>query len=125
MKKYKYFETSEFDSPDIIGSGVNMDNDFMEMLEHAREIAGIPFKVNSGFRSENHNARVGGVSKSSTNRGSSHLYGFAADLSCTNSKDREVIIRCLVEAGFRRLGIAKTFIHVDNDPHKPNAVWLY
>jgi hypothetical protein len=31
-----------------------------------------------------------------------------------------------MEAGFNRLGIAKTFIHVDNDPGKPeDTVWLY
>ena len=27
--------------------------------------------------------------------------------------------------GFQRFGIAKTFIHVDNDDQKPNAIWLY
>lgn len=125
MKNLKYFETSEFDSPDIVGSGINMDNDFLRMLDDARERAGISFKINSGYRSEAHNLRVGGVPRSETNRGSSHLYGFAADISCKDSSSREVIVKSLIEAGFRRLGIAKSFIHVDNDPNKSSAVWLY
>ncbi len=125
MIKLKYFELSEFDSPDQENSGVNMDHDFLRMLDKAREIAGISFKINSGYRSETHNLKVGGVPRSETNRGSSHLYGFAADISCTNSNHREIIVRSLIKAGFTRLGVAKSFIHVDNDPNKVDALWLY
>ena len=125
MIKLKYFELSEFDSPDQENSGVNMDHTFLRMLDKAREIAGISFKINSGYRSETHNIKVGGVPRSETNRGSSHLYGFAADISCTNSNHREIIVRSLIQAGFTRLGVAKSFIHVDNDPNKVDALWLY
>ena len=125
MIKLKYFELSEFDSPDQENSGVNMDHTFLRMLDKAREIAGISFKINSGYRSEAHNLRVGGVPKTTSNRGSSHLYGFAADISCTTSNNREIIVRSLIKAGFTRLGIAKTFMHVDNDPNKVDALWLY
>ena len=125
MIKLKYFELSEFDSPDQENSGVNMDHTFLRMLDKAREIAGIPFKINSAYRSETHNLKVGGVPRSETNRGSSHLYGFAADISCTNSNHREIIVRSLIKAGFTRLGVAKSFIHVDNDPNKVDALWLY
>lgn len=125
MIKLKYFELSEFDSPDQENSGVNMDHTFLRMLDKAREIAGISFKINSGYRSETHNLKVGGVPRSETNRGSSHLYGFAADISCTNSNHREIIVRSLIQAGFSRLGVAKSFIHVDNDPNKVDALWLY
>ena len=125
MIKLKYFELSEFNSPDQENSGVNMDHTFLRMLDKAREIAGISFKINSGYRSETHNLKVGGVPRSETNRGSSHLYGFAADISCTNSNHREIIVRSLIQAGFTRLGVAKSFIHVDNDPNKVDALWLY
>ena len=125
MIKLKYFELSEFDSPDQENSGVNMDHNFLRMLDKAREIAGISFKINSGYRSEAHNLKVGGVPKSSSNRGSSHLYGFAADVSCKNSSHREIIVRSLTTAGFTRLGVAKSFIHVDKDPNKVDALWLY
>lgn len=121
----KYFKLSEFDSPDEVGSGSNMDATFLEMLDDARGWAGIPFKITSGFRTPSHNAYVGGVQAGLKSKGSSHLFGYAADIACTSGAEREIILNALIEAGFRRIGIANTFIHVDNDPDKNPAVWLY
>jgi uncharacterized protein YcbK (DUF882 family) len=116
----KYFKLSEFDSPDLVGSGEAMDKEFLSKLDQARSLAGVPFKITSGYRSEAHNRKVGGVS------GSSHTKGLAADIACTDSVKRHKIITSLLKAGFTRIGIAKTFIHVDNDPSKPaNVTWLY
>ena len=120
-----HFELSEFDSPDEIGSGKLMDAAFLQMLDDARGIAGIPFRITSGFRTPSHNAYVGGVQPSLKSKGSSHLFGYAADIACNNSADREIILNSLIRAGFRRIGIANGFIHVDNDPDKNAAVWLY
>jgi zinc D-Ala-D-Ala carboxypeptidase len=120
-----HFELSEFDSPDEIGSGKLMDAAFLQMLDDARGIAGIPFRITSGYRTPSHNAYVGGVQPSLKSKGSSHLFGYAADIACNSSADREVILNSLIRAGFRRIGIANGFIHVDNDPDKNAAVWLY
>lgn len=116
----KYFKYSEFDSPDTDGSGQLMDKGFLEMLEAAREIYGKPITINSGFRTEEHNMKVGGT------QNSSHLRGFAADLKCNTSVDRWDLLDSLMKAGFNRIGIADTFIHVDNDPDKPPfLIWTY
>ena len=116
----KHFKYEEFKSPDVPNSGNLMDADFLAMLDSAREIAGIPFKINSAYRSESHNQAVGGKPTSS------HLVGKAVDLHCTNSRDRWTIITALQKAGFTRFGIAKTFIHVDSDENKsPNVIWTY
>lgn len=116
----KNFTIDEFDSPDLPGSGLNMDNDFLQMLDIAREIADIPFKINSGYRTKEHNKKVGGKSDSS------HLLGKAVDISYSNSRDRWIIITALQEAGFNRLGIAKTFVHTDSDQTKsPDVIWTY
>jgi uncharacterized protein YcbK (DUF882 family) len=115
----KYFSLSEFDSPDLPNSGLHMDYEFLRMLDTARDKAGIPFKITSGYRTKLHNDKVGGVSNSS------HLQGYAADIACSSGAERWKIINALIEAGFNRLGVAKTFIHVDNDPNKSAAVWTY
>ena len=115
----KYFTLDEFDSPDHKGSGVNMDSNFLELLDNAREIAGIPFKINSGFRTKKRNQEVGGVSNSS------HLIGVAADIAIQSGNERFVVLNALIKAGFKRLGIAKTFIHCDTDLSKSNSVWTY
>lgn len=125
MLNLLHFELSEFDSPDEVGSGKYMDDTFLQMLDDARSIAGIPFRITSGFRTPSHNAYVGGVQASDKSKGSSHLFGYAADISCKSGQDREIIVSALIKAGFRRIGIAKTFIHCDNDPEKTNSIWLY
>ena len=119
-----HFKISEFDSPDLIGSGERMNKEFLTMLDNARDLAGITFKINSGYRTE---AKNNAIYKSlgKTPIKSSHLNGYAADIHCNNSQDRLRILNALIQNGFKRIGIAKTFIHCDNDPLKVNAVWIY
>ena len=108
----EYFHHNEFDSPDIKNSGLLMDNDFVLLLNEARKMANIPFIINSGYRSKHHNSLVGGKSDSS------HLKGLAVDIKCTNSRDRYIILHSLIYCGFHRIGINKSFIHVDMDERK-------
>lgn len=125
----KHFNYSEFDCKckscrsNGDGCGIDvMDEDFLQMLDHARELAGIPFKINSGVRCEQHNKSVGGK------KNSAHLTGCAADIHCTDSRARCYIVGGLLEAGINRIGIAETFIHADNsyDPeHSEDVIWLY
>ena len=115
----KYFSLDEFNCPSLPDSGKNMDSEFLSKLEHSRELAGIPFKITSGFRTESHNKSVGGVTNSS------HLSGVAADIAVGSGNERYVILNALIRAGFKRIGVAKTFIHADTDFKKPNSVWTY
>jgi len=116
----KNFTHAEFDSPDSTDSGSNMDDSFLRMLDSAREVAGTPFRINSGFRTPKHNEKVGG------SENSSHLRGFAADIHVTSNSTRYVILEALFNVGFNRIGVADTFIHVDADPIKTkNIIWTY
>lgn len=120
MNQLKWFKIEEFASPDEVGSGEMMEEEFLERLDLARDIAGFPFIINSGFRSIAHNKKVGGV------KNSSHLLGWAADLHCGSGKRRFLMIEALLDAGFTRLGIGDTFIHVDCDPNKTQmTIWTY
>jgi uncharacterized protein YcbK (DUF882 family) len=116
----KYFKLSEFDSPDMVGSGELMDKEFLSKLDQARSLCDIPFRITSGYRTEEHNRKVKGV------LGSSHTKGLAADIACTNSAARHIIVSALLKVGLNRIGIANTFIHVDRDPSKvANVIWTY
>lgn len=117
--KYRHFSREEFDSPDEVGSGDKMNEAFINHLHRARVLSNTPFKINSGYRTPSHNRKVGGKSTSS------HLKGLAADIHCTSGHKRVKIVAGLIDAGFRRIGIADTFIHVDNDSSKPDSIWLY
>lgn len=115
----KHFTLSEFDSPDEPGSGQKMNESFLFHLDIAREAYGAPMRITSGYRTEAHNRKVGGVSKSS------HLTGHAADIAAPTIHEKAKMLVALFDAGFRRFGIMRTAIHVDNDPSKPPAVWHY
>lgn len=94
--------------------------DLVKMLDTAREIAGVPFVINSGIRTPERNAEVGGVDSSA------HLTGHAVDIRCPSSRHRYLMLAALMEAGFRRIGVGDTFLHCDTDPSKPqNVLWFY
>jgi zinc D-Ala-D-Ala carboxypeptidase len=120
-----YFNFQEFDSPDEVGSGMpkehggQMDKEFLFKLDEARMLAGTPFKITSGYRTEKHNKKVGGA------KGSSHTKGCAVDIAVNSGLQRSAVVCALVKAGFIRLGIAKTFVHVDLDKQKQQSIWLY
>ena len=116
----KYFNYSEFDSPDVQGSGQMMDKDFLNLLDQARDRFDKPININSGFRTPAHNESVGGKENSS------HLKGLAADVACIASRDRFELIDIFLDLGINRIGIADTFIHIDVDPEKSsNVIWTY
>jgi len=119
-QKIKNFKSTDFDSPDEIGSGFKMKQSTIEKLQIARNIAGIPFKINSGYRTIAYNSKIGGKPNSA------HLRGHAVDISCNDSALRYKIILALLAAGFKRLGIHNSFIHADDDSSLPNEVlFLY
>lgn len=120
QNQLKYFKTEEFDSPDEAGSGEKMDKNFLEKLDYARHNAGISFKITSGYRTKEHNSKVGG------RIGSSHTKGLAADIAYNGSRQRYIILNALMSVGITRLGIGKSFIHCDIDNLKDqDVIWLY
>jgi zinc D-Ala-D-Ala carboxypeptidase len=97
----------------------NMNKDFLFVLDEAREFAGIPFVINSAYRSPEHPLSI-------KNPSSSHIKGLAVDIKATDSITRFKIVKALIEVGFTRIGIADTFIHVDLDLDKTqNVIWTY
>lgn len=113
------FFAHEFDCK--CGCGLNnISSSLVQRLQIAREIANTPFSITSGSRCAVHNRKESGLPNSS------HLNGLAVDILIQSSRSRQIILSALIEAGFDRIGIAKTFIHVDIDSHKPEQVcWLY
>jgi len=114
----KYFSNKETQCK--CGCGLNIKEELLNKLNEARELAGIPFTITSGARCQSHNDTVGG------SKTSSHVIGLAVDISAKTSSQKFVIVKALMEAGFTRIGIAKTFVHVDIDDSKSGGViWTY
>lgn len=120
----KDFSRSEFRCK----CGCNIDKvspTFIHKLQWARELAGIPFVINSGCRCPNYNKTVGGKPTSD------HITDEArscegVDIRCSNGSARFKIINAALDAGFTRIGIADTFIHLGDRRSNPqNVLWTY
>ena len=120
MVTSKYFKEAEFQRCSPACSLQDMKQDFMTLLDRVREMAGIPLVLNSAFRSVAHEKKMG------RNGLSAHTLGCAADIRCTSDSNRFLIINAAIYLGFKRIGIAKSYIHLDNSPtHSQRVSWMY
>lgn len=117
-------DLSIFDSPDLPGSGACMDRVFIKMLQRLAKVTRLPVfeMINSGARSAYWNAKVGGVSNSSHKIPTCR----AADIKAPTKAIRNKLVVAAKLVGFKRIGVGKTFVHLDNDPTKRQYVaWGY
>tara|TARA_R110001632_G_scaffold196232_1_gene318257 strand:- start:2 stop:376 length:375 start_codon:yes stop_codon:yes gene_type:complete len=116
MKLTKNFSKEEFDSKD----GAEMPDEILyniqklaNQLQFIRDYIGKPIKINSGYRSPEHNASIPGSSKNSQ-----HKLGKAADIVVKGIKPKALvkIIEQLINDGEilqGGLSAYKTFTHYD------------
>ncbi len=117
-------DLSVFDSPDIPGSGNCMDRRLLFMLQQLEARTGYPIFswINSGARSPSHNRKVGGVSNSS------HKIPIckAVDIKAPSRFIRNHLVATGRDVGFKRIGVGRTFVHLDVDDLKSQYVaWGY
>jgi len=124
QKVARSIDLSTFDSPDLPGSGNCMDRRLLIMLQQLEMRTGYPIFnwINSGARSASHNQKVGGASKSSHKIPTC----MAVDIGVPSIGIRNQIIMEARTIGFKRIGVAKTFVHLDTDENKSQFVaWGY
>ncbi len=117
-------DTSIFDSPDALGSGQCISPRLVFMLQQLEQKTGYPIFswINSGVRTPYWNRKVGGV------RNSSHEIPNckAVDIKALNKTIRNRLVYVASEVGFKRIGVGKTFVHLDVDQNKSQHVaWGY
>lgn len=119
QKFYPVLQPREFECK--CGCGLQiMNSEHMERLYLARMSSGVPFLITSGCRCYEHNKNIGGVNSSE------HLYGHGTDIRCNDSRTRFLLLKNFLEAGFQRIGLHISFIHVGTSPDHPSRVsWFY
>lgn len=120
MYNAKFFKDEEFEActPSCFRTQIN--DDSLCRLDNARQIAGIPFVLSSAYRSPEWEK-----SKGRSGEGA-HTQGKAFDIVCRSSTNRWLIVFGALASGFRRIGISKTFIHLDDSVDLSNpCIWLY
>ena len=100
------------------GCGGDISDDLKTVIE-ALSFALGGVIVTSGYRCLKHNQEVGGVPDSA------HTKGLAADISCKDGAYRLKLVLQALKSGIMRIGIGKTFVHIDIDHSKPDSIWLY
>lgn len=113
MSRFVYFKDEEVEG---------LDPEFVSKLDMARSMAGVPFTITSGLRSEALNDILPNSVKDSA-----HLRGLAVDLRCRTPEDRFRIVAALLTTGFKRIGLYARdgHIHVDFDVSLPqNVFWV-
>ena len=102
----RYFKKEEFRMGNEIVFD-EMDQDFLCLLDELRRYVDEPLHINSSYRSESYNLSVNGSPNSQ------HLTGNAVDLHCTTAAFRKKIVHLSLDLGLS-VGVAKTFVHIDN-----------
>lgn len=117
--KLQYFDISEFDCPSLPNSGINMDKNFLKLLDKLRHRCGFPLYITSGYRSKEYNELMGGSHLSA------HTKGLAVDIRCSTSYERLIIVIEAFKLGINRIGVYNKHVHLDIDETLPPLVmWL-
>jgi len=98
------FMLYEFESPDT--HEVIVHQKLIECLQRLRNKYGLTI-INSGYRTLEHNKKVGGVFDSQ------HRYGKAVDIHLKSDWTPERLADLAKECGFTGIGLYKTFVHMD------------
>tara|TARA_B100002019_G_C21199216_1_gene563058 strand:- start:589 stop:960 length:372 start_codon:yes stop_codon:yes gene_type:complete len=120
MRITKNFRLSEFDCKDGSELPSQLLPNVVELAENLqalRDFVGLPIKINSSYRSLEHNAKIGG------SQNSQHLFAKAADIVIESKSPEQVanIIKHLIDEGRMKqggIGVYKTFTHYDIRGHK-------
>jgi len=121
-----YFPVNE--TKCLCGCGENNVSEvFRIKLNKTRITAGVPFVPTSFCRCESHNKAEGGSENSAhISNTKKSIKCKAVDIKATSSRQRYRIIQAAIIVGFNRIGIARDFIHLDDDTSKSEeVVWLY
>ena len=115
---YKFFRLEEFNCTHTNRN--EMDREFLLKLDELREKVGFPFRITSGYRDATHPAEA---RKAEPGTGY-HCQGLAADIAVSNGFERMNIVHEALKLGFGGIGVARTFIHVDDRKTTP-VMWTY
>lgn len=94
-----------------------------ERLILAQRMCGIPFTITCGYRSEAFDRAKGRSGRSAhCRRYNGNPSSLAVDVSTTDSHTRFKVLVGAVLAGFPRIGVGKSFLHLDIDETKPHPI---
>ena len=113
---FRYFDIGDFACSETGENDIQWD--FVSALDDLRGVCGFPFIVTSGFRSTEHSIEA------AKKKPGQHTKGNAADIRVQNGIERFTIVKNAIALGFKGIGIANTFVHVDTRETEA-VIWTY
>lgn len=116
--KWKYFSLNE--KTGLNHTIADLVTTFVDKMDIGRGFSGIPWIITSGYRTIQENINVGGVS------GSTHILRVGADILADTDSKKFAIVSGAIKAGFNRIGIYDSHIHIDSGPYPSfpqNVLW--
>lgn len=107
-ERWPNFSPWEFRSRDM-AQGMTLDVAMLDGVQEIRSLLKVSVNVNSGFRTDGHNRKVGGSPRSQ------HLLGKAADIWASGIRQEKLKtaatrVKAFAEGG---IGVYRSFVHVD------------
>ncbi len=116
----RHFREAEFNRLTPSCSLQDMEQRAMDIFDRVRDGAGMPLTLTCAYRTKEWDRAKG------RSGNSAHTAGQAIDISCTDLSTRYKIVQAAINAGITRIGIAKTFVHIDtSNLNTQRVVWLY
>jgi uncharacterized protein YcbK (DUF882 family) len=112
----QFFQEEEFKCSHT--GEVNMERDFVALLDRLRGRCNFPFHITSGYRSPLHPIEAAKFVPGT------HADGIAADIAYFNSQQLYTILKYAYELGFTGIGVADSFVHVDTRAGE-GVSWTY
>lgn len=124
VEKYnEFFTKSEFACKHC-QKQIEMDSNLISFLYDVRKTINLPIIINSGYRCEEHNLKVGGA------KNSQHVLGLAADWKIKGFKGKDLERIAIANSKGRVGGIGRSdytnYVHTDTRPNLIHlAKWCY
>lgn len=117
MQLTKNFSKAELECPCC--QQIMMHQKLLVALQSFRDDLDRPFRINSGYRCEEHNRKIGGA------KNSKHVIGCAVDISIVNWEPDDIHRLLYLATGYEQsptgIGVYPTFIHFD--VRDENTLW--
>ena len=113
---FRYFKIEDFACSETGENEIQWD--FVSALDDLRGVCGFPFIVTSGYRSPDHSVEARKSQPGQQTKGN------AVDIKVSNGVERFTIVKNAISLGFKGIGIANTFVHVDTRDSSP-VIWTY
>lgn len=118
---WKHFKPGEFTNAQKTHTVSELKPEAVDLWDKCRDECGFAWKIVSGYRTAEENAKTPNSASDSA-----HVTREAIDIECTDSLKRQIIIDVARKNGVKRIGIGKTFVHLDISKTLPqNVTWVY